>query len=108
VADHDVTPDPPLTPEQEEIVALLSDADLARIDQALLSKAGPRRRKVAFIAGSTMSEFPESIPGIPDVFYAQRIRRLVDTGELEAFGYLDSMRYCEVRLSNLKPGGNET
>ena len=100
MANHDVKPDPPLTPEQEARVSLLSDDDLERIDKMLLSNAGPRWRKVAFIVGSTMNDLPKSAPGIPDVFYAQRVRRLVEMGQLEAFGNLDFMRYSEVRLSS--------
>lgn len=44
-----------------------------------------------------MSLDPERRPGIPDVFYAQRVRTLVERGVLEAADDLSRMRYCEVR-----------
>ena len=37
-------------------------------------------------------------PNIPDIYYAQRVRRLVAVGELESQGNLEYMRYSEVRL----------
>jgi hypothetical protein len=45
-----------------------------------------------------MSSLPNRRRGIPDVFYAQRIRELVRTGRLEADGNLAYMNFSEVRL----------
>lgn len=39
-----------------------------------------------------------SVPGLPDLFYAERIKALVARGELIAEGNLEYMRYSEVRL----------
>jgi len=91
-------PDPPLTPEQEERVAHLSQADLNEIDMALLSNADARWRKIARVVGTTMGQMPSEFQGIPDIFYAQRLRRLVTEGQLESQGYLEYMQFCEVRL----------
>ena len=91
-------PDPPLSPEQEERVAQLSQADLNEIDMALLSNSDARWRKIARIVGTTMGQMPDEFRGIPDVFYAQRLRRLVSEGQLEAQGRLEYMQFCEVRL----------
>jgi hypothetical protein len=38
-------------------------------------------------------------PGIPDLFYAQHIRHLIATGQLESQGNTTSMRFSEVRLA---------
>jgi len=39
------------------------------------------------------------VPGIPDIYYANRVRALVEAGRLESQGNLDYMRFSEVRLS---------
>jgi hypothetical protein len=46
----------------------------------------------------TIGELSERFPNIPDIYYAQRLRRLVAVGELESQGNLEYMRYSEVRL----------
>ena len=38
------------------------------------------------------------IPDVPDIYYAQRVRHLVEIGKLESQGDLHYMRYSEVRL----------
>jgi hypothetical protein len=38
-----------------------------------------------------------------DLFYAQRVTRLVAAGQLEATGDLGRMRYSEVRLPSAQP-----
>ncbi len=94
----DYVPDPPLTKEQIEFVNKLNEIDIKRIDKALLSNTCKYWRKVARVVGTTMLELSENIPGIPDVFYAQRIQHLVEEGKLESEGNLAYMRYSEVRL----------
>ena len=92
------TPDPPLNQEQARIAASLSADFIERVDQELLSHARPRNRKVAMLVGSAMGNPAVRVPGLPDVFYAQRVRALVARGALVAEGNLDFMRYSEVRL----------
>ena len=46
----------------------------------------------------TSVELSERIPDVPDIYYAQRVRRLVAVGELESQGNLEYMGYSEVRL----------
>ena len=74
--------DPPLTPEQEVKVARLSDKEINEIDKELLSQACDRWRKVARIVGLAMNELEERVIGIPDVYYSQRVRLLVESGHL--------------------------
>lgn len=95
---EDYVPDPPLTKEQIVLVNKLNEIDIKRIDKALLSNTCKNWRKVARVVGSTMMVLPERILGIPDIFYAQRIRHLVEEGKLESQGNLAYMRYSEVRL----------
>ena len=46
---------------------------------------------------------PKSVLGIPDLFYAERLRKLVQDGRLESQGNLAYMRLSEVRLPQAKP-----
>jgi hypothetical protein len=101
-------PDPPLTPEEQAKVAQLSEAEIRAIDEALLSNASHRWRKVAMVVGATMVRLPIRASGISDVFYAQRVRKLVEDGRLESQGNLAYMRFSEVRLPMVNRGGVET
>jgi hypothetical protein len=92
------SPDPPLSPEEARIAASLSPDFIERIDRELLSHAKPRNRKVAMIVGLAMRNPGVRAPGLPDLYYAQRVRALVAKGALVAEGNLDYMCYSEVRL----------
>lgn len=100
----DMEPDGKLTPEQEQLVGQLTEDEVRKIDMALLSNTNDRWRKVAMVVATTMLELPRRINDIPDIFYSQRIRKLVDEERLIARGDLSYMRYSEVR----KPAVNET
>ena len=100
-------PDPPWTPEQHAKVALLTEAEIRAIDEALLSNACHRWRKVARVVGTTMSELTNRVEGIPDLFYSQRVRKLVEDGRLESQGNLAYMRFSEVRLPMKKEENKE-
>lgn len=91
-------PDRPLTAEEEARASLLTAADLQLIDGLLLAEASRSWRKTARVVGSTMSAIHNEFLGLPDVFYARRIKHLVRAGELEAAGSLDRMRFSEVRI----------
>ncbi len=49
-------------------------------------------------------QFMDAFEGVPDIYYSERIRKLVEKGVLEAAGNLHYMRYSEVRL---RQGGGE-
>jgi hypothetical protein len=91
-------PDGPLTPEQQAVADSLSADFVAKIDAALLAHARKTRRKVAMLVGGTMMDPALRVRGLPDVFYAHRVKALVQRGLLVAEGNLDHMRYSEVRL----------
>jgi hypothetical protein len=95
--DGSITPDRPLTNHEEAIAAALSPEFLRKLDESLLSFAGSRSRKVAMLVGLALSEKELQVPGLPDVFYARRIKLLVEKGKLLATGNTDFMRYCEVQ-----------
>lgn len=94
---HDIDPDPELTPEQLNLVAELTETEIEAIDNALLANASEKWRKVARVVGATMMELPCRVEGVPDVFYSQRVRKLVEVGLLESQGNLSHMRHSEVR-----------
>ena len=97
---HDVRPDEPMTPEEAAVAASLSAAMVERIDARLVSYAQQRPRKVAMVIGLTMGDMDVSVPGLPDVYYAQRIKALVAKALLVAEGNLDYMRYSEIRRAD--------
>jgi len=106
--EHDLSPDRPLTPEQERLVRNLSPSTIRAIDEALLAHTTHGWRKVARVVGSMMMELPDRPQGIPDVYYSQRVARLVEAGYLEAQGDLSRMRYSEVRRAGGRDAGPKT
>jgi hypothetical protein len=87
-----------LSEAEERRLAKLPAAIVTQIDQALLANATLKFRKVAYIVGVVMRSLRDIPYKIPDVYYAQRIAKLVDAGFLEAAGNLRRMRFSEVRL----------
>jgi len=94
----DTAPDRELTVEELRRVATLSGADVSAIDNFLLAASCRTWRKVDFIVGSAMESLNGRFPGIPDIFFAQRVRTLVRSAKLTSQGNVNYMRHCEVRL----------
>ena len=91
-------PDPDLTDVQKALVAGLSQEQVDEVDSLLLSHATANWRKVAMLVGLSMMDTKCHLGSLPDVYFAQRVRNLVQTGRLESAGDLGSMRHSEVRL----------
>ena len=91
-------PTPPLTPEEQALVAKLSEVDLQTVDATIMASSREQWRKVAMVVATTMHTLEDRYPLLPDLFYAQRLRRLVEQGRLESQGNLLYMRFSEVRL----------
>lgn len=91
-------PDPPLDAEQSLRVSKLRQEDLWEMDRVLLAQASPKWRKVARLVGGAIGELSARIPNVPDIYYAQRVRHLVEVGKLESEGDLRFMNRAEVRL----------
>ena len=91
-----------MSADESARVAKLTNEDIRRIDEALVAEADSRWRKVARVVGFAIGR-PGHIPGIPDIYYAQRVRNLVEAGRLESQGNLDYMRFSEVRLPSNGP-----
>ena len=88
--------DGPLDPRSLARVAALTPAQVAAVDAALMAATDGHWRKIAYVVAVAMTD-PAHVPGIPEVFYADRVRGLVRTGTLEHQGALSRMRSCEVR-----------
>ncbi|MEW8023822.1 MAG: DUF3658 domain-containing protein [Candidatus Thiodiazotropha endolucinida] len=93
----DMEPDGKLTPEQEQLVGQLTADKVREIDVALLSNTSDKWRKVTKVVAMTMLELLPRINDIPDIYFSQRIRKLVGNKQLEARGDLSYMGYSEVR-----------
>lgn len=99
--------DPTLTPEQKKMVDQLSDTDKMEMDQALLSNASYDWCQVARIVTTTMLELDNG-RGLPNAYFAERIRHLVREGILESRGDLTRARFSEVRLKDKGPDTTAT
>jgi hypothetical protein len=91
-------PDTELCEEEQEVVSRLRPAEVALIDEALLTECASSWRKVARVVGGALGTLQDQLPGVPDGYYAQRIAVLVSAGNLESQGNLQHMRFSEVRL----------
>jgi len=74
----------------------LSKEELAHIDDALYSNTTSQWRKMAMVIGLTMTESGNP-HNLPDIFFWERVRKLIDEHRLECKGELCSFRNCEVR-----------
>ena len=79
-------------------IGALAPSELEEIDRALQAAASEHFQSVAVLVATAMAKVSERLPSIPDVFYAQRVIRLVKLEQLEAHGDLERMQYSEVRL----------
>lgn len=98
ITDNIDPPNPPMTQDQQSVANSLSLEFVQAIDDELISYAISRNRKVVRLVMSTMSNPKLRVPGLPDLFYAQRVKVLVSKGLLISEGNLDYMQYSEVRL----------
>ena len=93
-----IPPDLILSLEQNLRISRLTLADIARIDNWLLSFATLKAQKVSFLLMSAMQQLLSDYPDVPDVFYVLRVQKLIEEGRLELDGNMALWRKCEVRL----------
>ena len=89
---------PPLSTEEQSVVAKLTDADLQIIDAAIMANSSNRWLKVAMVVWQTEKALSDRYRGLSYIFYARRLIHLVDEGRLESQGNLEYMRFSEVRI----------
>ena len=94
----DRIPDPEMTEGQLKIVSTLTAKQINEIDDFLIARVTTRWQKVAKVVATTMNDLPFRVKGLPDIFYARRVEKLVEHGVFESQGNLKMMRYSEVRL----------
>jgi hypothetical protein len=87
-----------LSNEEMERISELTESDVARIDNWLLSFAARRARKVAFLVMSAMEQLETEIPSVPDKFFILRVQKLIEEGRLEMDGNMDFWQQTEVYL----------
>ena len=87
-----------MTDEQQERVNRLTAEEIQNIDDALMAGASTQFRKVARVVGIAMAVGSDNFKLVPDIFYASRVRKLVEEGRLVSEGNLEFMRFSEVKL----------
>lgn len=92
-------PDSEPTPEEQTKINKLTKAEIEEVDRVLLSNINHQWRKVARIVMTTIRNFPHY--NVPDIFYASRVYKLIESENLEFQGYIGSMGNCEVRLRTI-------
>ena len=73
---------PPLSAEEQIVVAKLTDADLQVIDAEILANSSHRWLKVARVVLWTEKALSDRFPGLSYIFYAQRLIHLSERGTL--------------------------
>ncbi|MDR3405217.1 MAG: DUF3658 domain-containing protein [Chthoniobacter sp.] len=97
------SPNPPLSAEEQSIVAGLTDAQIEVIDCAIWANSSRRWLKVARVVAWTESALSDRYPGVSYIFYTQRVIHLAKQGRLESQGNLEHIRFSEVRLPSEYP-----
>jgi hypothetical protein len=90
-------PDGKLTSKQLDRVSALSSDHLLEIDEVILTCCSEKYKKIAKICSEVISDHGYKLP---DVFIADRVRKFVKEGTLQYQGYLENMRYCEVKIKS--------
>jgi len=103
VTDEIPIPNDPLTVEELAAVARLRAADYEIIDAAILGQSDKRWLKVARVVLHSERELIGRFPDISYLFYAERLKHLVQAGLLESQGNLNHMRFSEVRIPEPRP-----
>lgn len=94
--------DPPTSEELTEIARLTQD-DIVEIDRVLLSMVARNWKKLARVVAEAMDATEDQFPSVPDIFFAQRVIALRDSGLVQSQGNLNRMRCSEVRLPQTAP-----
>jgi hypothetical protein len=90
--------DADLTPEQLHAVGALSTTEIDAIDAALMAEVTDRWQKIARIVARAMDALGDGRrAGVPDVYFAERVRELERRGLIESVGNTRRMRFSEVR-----------
>lgn len=87
-----------MSTEEAALASAIPQHIVKKIDEALLGAASEKWRNVARLVGTVMTNEEWLPEGLTDLYYAQRVRKLVAAGSLEADGDLRIMARSEVRL----------
>lgn len=98
MSDEVPTPNPPLSEQEQSVIARLTDYNRREIDAEILANCSSRWLKVARVVIWTEKALSDRYPGLSYVFYSQRLTQLAAEGRLESQGNLEYIRFSEVRL----------
>jgi hypothetical protein len=90
--------DSPMDWDDYGLIDELTPDAIDQIDAALRSLAAAKPKKVAAIIGRVMAHSPARVPGLPDYFYLERVRLLVESGVLRLVGDIEDPMKGEVYL----------
>lgn len=90
-------PDTDLCDEEMVAVAALSDAQVARVDEAIVRNTGPAWQTVARVIGHALVDLQDQAPVPPLGYFARRVRHLAAAGLLQSSGDLDFVRLSRIR-----------
>jgi len=95
---YEVFDDSPMDWADYGLIDELTPDAIGQIDAALKSLATAKPKKVAAIIGRVMAYSPARVPGLPDYFYLERMRLLVESGVLRLVGDIEDPMKGEVHL----------
>ena len=98
VKDAEPIPDTQTCESEEELVSRLTEADIAMIDQVLLSNSTLAWQSTDRLIGYALADLKTRLPGAPMVLYVQRVVALARAGSLQHQGNLDFIRSGKVKL----------
>jgi len=85
-----------LTPLENELCGNLTHEQLNIIDESILANVKSSYRKVAMVVGLAIKTSIDGLT-IPDIFYSQRVKHLVEKGVLDSVGDVKKMRFSEIK-----------
>jgi len=91
-------PDTLLEPDEQDAVSRLTAVQMREVDESLLAACALSWKKVASVVGRASARESRQFADIPYGYFAQRVKALVEAGQLESQGNLDHVRYSEIRL----------
>ncbi len=89
----------PFSEEHQNQINKLTENDIIKIDEMLITQTAKQWRKVARVVGWSMMELKGKVPPVIDIYYAMRVIELKKAGIFESQGDLTKIRFSEIRLA---------
>ena len=98
MAEENPMENPPLSAEEQSLVAKLIEEDRRVIEATILAECSERWLKVARVVTRAEGALKTRYPGLTYVFYTECLCQLVEDGRLDSKGDVFCIRHSEVRL----------